>query len=95
MIRSLEQCVAGYRHVSCLQFSLCRIKIPKLQQLGLVEIATKLIKSYMTGIDNVTKLGTYMCQNLSIVRKKMFIQELKMFDNLLRARYFFRIIIRI
>ena len=41
-----------------------RIKIPKLQQLGLVEIATKLIKSYMTGIDNVTKLGTYMCQNL-------------------------------
>ena len=41
-----------------------RIKIPKLQQLGLVEIATKLIKSYMTGIDNVTKLGTYMCQNM-------------------------------
>ena len=42
-----------------------RIKIPKLQQLGLVEIATKLIKSYMTGVDNVvTKLGTYMCQNL-------------------------------
>ena len=32
-----------------------RIKIPKLQQLGLVEIATKLIKSYMTGIENVTK----------------------------------------
>ena len=32
-----------------------RIKIPMLQQLGLVEIATKLIKSYMTGIDNVTK----------------------------------------
>ena len=41
-----------------------RIKIPKLQQLGLGEIATKLIKSYMNGIENVTKLGTHMCQNM-------------------------------
>ena len=32
-----------------------RMKIPKLQQLGLGEIATKLVISCMTGIENVTQ----------------------------------------